>query len=194
MSLVLGFKKGDVVYLAADTQSTRDEDKYNITTRSNLKIHKLESGLIIAWVGEVSTEQALLAHPEWFEFNTKKGLNKKDITTKMVYKIFNGLKEQGKLIKKEDDVYKMEGTFLLAYKDKLYQVCSRFAVMRYDDYQAIGSGALAASYATMKIDRNKDINEQLLNILKISEKHTNIVSSPFVFINTRDLEFEVWRG
>ena len=67
-------------------------------------------------------------------------------------------------------------------------------VIRYEDYQATGSGANAVNYGLSRIDKSKDINEQLLRLLRISAKHDTRVSAPFILIDTKDLRFTVKEG
>ena len=88
----------------------------------------------------------------------------------------------------------MKIRMLLAYKDRLFEICRDWQVIRYEEYQATGSGANAVIYGLSRIDKNKDVNEQLLRLLRISAKQDTNVSAPFVFIDTKGLEFTVKEG
>ena len=76
----------------------------------------------------------------------------------------------------------------------MFEICRDLQVIRYEDYQATGSGANAVIYGLSRIDKNKDVNEQLLRLLRISAKQDTNVSAPFVFIDTKGLEFTVKEG
>ena len=81
------------------------------------------------------------------------------------------------------------GTILIVYKEKLFEICRNLQIMAYTYYQAAGSGANAIVYRLSKVDKTKDIKEQLLYLLKISTMQDTNESVPFVFINTQDLKY-----
>jgi ATP-dependent protease HslVU (ClpYQ) peptidase subunit len=190
MSVVMAVKQGNRIWLGADTQSTRGTDKYNQLSPHDFKVTKLDNGVLLAMTGETASSQVILAHPEWFTIDEKKSLTKEYIVTKIVPKIYEAFDAE-ELLEREG-----RGTppitkcsILIAYKDKLFEIARDLQVMRYEDYQAIGSGSNAAIYGLSKIDKTKDINEQLLQLLKISAKHDANVSAPFVLIDTQGLEY-----
>ena len=119
-------------------------------------------------------------------------MTKEHIVTKIIPKLYEGL-EVEELLERED-----RGTppitkcsIVIAYQDKLFEICRDFHVIRYEDYQAIGSGSNAILYGLSKIDKSKDINEQLLQLLKLSAKHDANVSAPFVLIDTKNLQYVI---
>lgn len=195
MSVIAAVKQGDRIWFGADTQATRGTDKYNYLSPSNYKVIKLESGVILSWTGETAMKQFIFSHPEWFCVDEKKGLTKEYIVTKIIPRMFEALREEGILEKGEEDIPPlMTGTMLIAYRDKLFEICRDFQVVRYEDYQASGCGANSIFYGLSKIDKTENINAQLLNLLKISERHDTGVSGPFVFIDTQDLKYTIREG
>ena len=195
MSVVIAVKQGNRIWFGADTQSTSGTDRYNYLAENDFKITKLDNGILLSWTGETAMSQFILAHPEWFTLDEKKGLTKEYIVTKIVPQIYEALAEEDMLDKGDDGVPPlMTGKILLAHKDRLFEICRDFQVLRYEDYQATGSGSNAIVYGLSKIDKSKDINEQLLRLMKISEKHDTNVSAPFVFIDTHNLQFTVKEG
>ena len=195
MSVVMSVKQGDRIWLGADTQVTCGSDRFNQLSQNDFKIAKMDNGVLIAMTGETVTSQALLAHPEWFTVDEKKGLTKEHIVTKIIPKIYETLEEE-ELLERGDRGTPpiMKIRMLLAYKDRLFEICRDLQVIRYEDYQATGSGANAVIYGLSRIDKNKDVNEQLLRLLRISAKQDTNVSAPFVFIDTKGLEFTVKEG
>ena len=156
---------------------------------------KLHNGMLISLTGEIVTGQRILAHPEWFTVDEKKGLTKEHIVTKIIPHLYECLNEEELLDTGDKGMPPvMKVTMFLAYKDKLFEVCRDFHVIRYEEYQASGSGANAVMYGLSKIDKTKDINEQLLQLLKISAKHDANVSAPFILIDTKDLKYTVKEG
>ena len=192
MSVVIAVKQGGRIWFGADTQASRGADRYNQLAPNDFKVTKLGNGVLLSATGETVTMQTILSHPEWFTVDEKKGLTKEHIVTNIIPKIYE-LLESEELLEKDDKGTPpiMKCTMLIAYKDKLFEICRDLQVIRYEDYQATGSGANAINYGLAKIDKTKDINEQLLRLLKISAKLDTNVSAPFILIDTKDLKFTV---
>ena len=195
MSVVMAVKQGDRIWFGADTQTTRGGDRYNQLSPNDYKVMKFDNGVLLSATGETVTSQILLAHPEWFTVDEKKGLTKEHIVTKIIPKIYETLEAED-LLENEDKGTPpiMKCTLLMAYKDKLFEICRDLQVIRYEDYQASGSGANAINYGLSKIDKTKDMNEQLLRLLRISARLDSNVSAPFILIDTKDLKFTVKEG
>jgi ATP-dependent protease HslVU (ClpYQ) peptidase subunit len=182
MSVVMAVKQGNRIWFGADTQSTRGTDRYNQLSHNDFKVTKLPNGVLLAMTGETATSQAILAHPEWFTVDAERGLTKEDIVTKIVPKMYEAL-DAGDFLECADrgTPPTMKCTILIAHQDKLFEIARDLQVMRYEDYQAIGSGSNAILYGLSRIDKSKDINEQLLRLLKIK---TTIVGHLTELINT----------
>ena len=195
MSVVMAVKQGNRIWFGADTQATRGGDRYNQLSPNDFKVMKFDNGVLLSATGETVTSQILLAHPEWFTVDKEKGLTKKHIVMKIIPKIYEML-EAEELLERGDKGTPpiMKCTLLLAYEDKLFEICRDLQVIRYEDYQATGSGSNAVNYGLSRIDKSKDINEQLLRLLRISAKHDTNVSAPFILIDTKDLTFTVKEG
>ena len=192
MSVVIAVKQGNRIWFGADTQSTRGSDRYNQLSPNDFKVMKFPNGILFSATGETASLQMLLAHPEWFTVDAKKGLTKTHIVTKIVPEIYKFLDEEGALESEERGTPPtMKCTIMIAYQDKLFEICRDFHVIRYEDYQAIGSGSNAIVYGLSKLDKSKDVNEQLLQLLRLSAKHDSNVSAPFVLIDTQDLKFTI---
>ena len=195
MSVVMAVKQGDRIWFGADTQATRGGDRYNQLSPNDYKVIKFDNGIVLSSTGETVTVQTILSHPEWFTVDEKKGLTKEHIVTKIIPEIYETLEGEGLLEKDEKGTPPiMKCTLLIAYKDRLFEICRDLQVIRYEDYQATGSGSNAVNYGLSRIDKSKDINEQLLRLLGISAKLDINVSAPFVLIDTKELKFTVKEG
>ena len=195
MSVVMAVKQGDRIWFGADTQATSGSDRYNYLSPNDYKVIKLDNGVLLTWTGLTVNGQFVLSHPEWFTVDDKKGLTKEHIVTKIIPKIYEAFSEEDLFDKGEDGVPPLTGgTILIAYKDKLFEICRDLQVIAYADYQATGSGANAIVYGLSKVDKTKDINEQLLHLLKISAMQDTHVSGPFVFIDSHHLKYTVKEG
>lgn len=192
MSVVAAVKQGGRIWFGADTQLTCGSDCYNNLNVRDLKVAKLDNGILLSFTGETSTAQMILAYPEWFTVDEKKGLTKEHIVTKIIPRMFEKLDEEEMLERDgKDSPPEMKVSMLIAYKDKLFAIERGFHVVRYDDYQATGSGANAVKYGLSVLDKSKDINEQLVRLLRISAKQDSNVSAPFVLIDTKKLEYTI---
>ena len=195
MSVVMAVKQGNRIWLGADTQSTRGTDRYNQLSPHDFKVTKLDNGMLLSMTGETASSQFILAHPEWFTVDENKGLTKKHIVRKIIPNMYKALEDE-ELLEREDrgtpPITKC--TIMIAYQDKLFKICRDLQVIRHEDYLAIGSGSNAVVYGLSKIDKTKDVNEQLLRLLKISAKHDANVSAPFVLIDTQDLQYTIKEG
>ena len=192
MSVVMAVKQGDRIWLGADTQATSGSDRYNYLSSNDYKVARLDNGVLLSWTGLTVNGQHIWSHPEWFTVDETKGLTKEHIVTKIIPKIYEVFAEEDLFDKGEDGVPPLTcGTLLIAYKDKLFEICRDLQVIAYEGYQATGSGSNAVAYGLSKMDRTKDINEQLLRLLKISAKQDTNVSGPFVFIDTHHLKYTI---
>lgn len=192
MSIVMAVKQGNRIWFGADTQSTRGTDKFNQLSPNDFKVVKLDNGILLSMTGEVVSSQFILAHPEWFTVDEKKGLTKEHIVTKILPKLYEAL-ENEELFEREERGTPpiMKCGIIIAYEDKLFEISRDLHVIRYEDYQATGSGANVIIYGLSKIDKSKDIKEQLLRLLKISAKYDANVSAPFILIDTQDLQYTI---
>ena len=192
MSVVIAVRQGGRIWFGADTQSTCGTERYNQLSPHDFKVMKLDNGVLLSMTGETASLQFILAHSEWFTVDEKKGLTKEHIVTKIVPKIYEEL-ESEELLERADRGTPpcTKCTILLAYQDKLFEICRDMQVLRYEDSQASGSGSNAILYGLSKLDKTKDVNEQLLRLLRISAKHDANVSAPFVLIDTKDLQYTI---
>ena len=191
MSVVMAVKQGDRIWFGTDTQSTRGTERFNLLCPNDFKVLKLENGMLISWTGEGAAGQVVCSHLEHYFTAENKELTKEYLVTQIVPKLYQVLDEEGLLENEEDRSPQMPGRVLLAQKDKMYDIQRDFQVARYEDYQATGSGANSIIYGLSKIDKNKNINRQLLRLLRISAQHDSNVSAPFVLIDTKELEYTI---
>lgn len=195
MSVVIAVKHDGRIWFGADTQSTCGSDRYNPLSQNEFKVTKLGHGVLLSMTGEIVTGQRILAHPEWFTVDKENGLTKEHIVTHIIPRLYEALDEEELLDTGDKGTPPvMKVTIFLAYKDKLFEICRDFHVIRYEEYQASGSGANAIMYGLSKLDKTKDIHEQLLQLLRISAKHDSNVSAPFVLIDTKELKYTVKEG
>ncbi len=190
MSLVIAVKKGDTVYFGADTQTTCGRHKDNILREFNYKVQKLPNGVLLSTTGSVRSKQLVLAHPELFAFDEKKGLTYEFLATKTVPKLYALFKEENALENKDGEMVKTGTRLLIAWKDRLFEIAQDLTIYRYEYYQATGYMG-TAQYALQNFDYSRDVNAQILRALQTGAKFTDSVSGPYVFINSKDLTYSV---
>lgn len=192
MSVVIAVKQGDRIWFGVDTQGTCGSDRFNHCSTNDSKVVKFDNGVLVSWTGATVNGQFIWAHPEWFTVDEKCGLTKEYIVTQIIPKIYEAFSDEELFDKGDDDVPPLiGGTLIIAYKDKLYEIYRDLQVICYEDYTTSGSGSNAIVYGLSKMDKTKDINEQLLRLLKLSAMQDANVSAPFRFIDTKDLKYTI---
>ena len=183
MSVIIAVKKDDTIYLGADTQCTSPTRKFHVKTGINAKLVAFENGVIIGHAGACVVGQIIVSHPEWFDFKSEDELTKEYLTTVVIPKI----KEAFKDYNYNDDEFEL----IIAYKSKLFEINRRFVVFCIEHKNAVGCGSDVITYKLSKINMDEDINEQLLDSLRFSEKNDSAVGAPFILINTKDLKMQI---
>ncbi len=183
MSVIIAVKKDDIIYLGADTQCTSPTRKFHVKTGPNSKLIVLENGVIIGLAGMCVPGQILASHPEWFNFKSEDEFTKEYLTTFVIPKI----KEAFKNYNYDENDFE----FTIAYKSKAFEINRRFVVFCIEHKNVIGCGGDVIIYKLSKINIDGDINEQLLDALRFSEKNDSAVGAPFILVNTKDLKIEI---
>lgn len=186
MSVIVAVKENGIVYMGADTQSTAGKKKKNELNESNFKIRRMENGILVGTCGEVSSSQLLFSKMNLFTLDSDGKLTKRHIVKEIIPKIIEVLKKGNKLDKDDGT---MNLSFLIAYKDCLYEVWGDFFVLSVAKFAARGSGREFALYPLSK--KNLSVRERILQALRISEKRVAAVSAPYVLIDTEKQNYEV---
>ena len=185
MSLVIAEVRDGAVYFGADTRTSCGNRQYCYKSEANLKIHKMPNGILIGAVGAVKSSQILECHKDWFE--DCKELSKEFLVTSIVPKLYRELKER-KLIEKKHPA-ELEGTFLIAQGDRLFRLARNFSVTVIRGFEAIGAG-LSAAFTIQDLDGDCPLREKFLKGLRLAASCDSSIAAPFVFIDTKSLEFE----
>ena len=196
MSVVIGYKKGDVIYMATDTRTFVGDVKKNDLCECNFKIQKMSNGMLVGISCEKKERQVLFGNAqEIFTLDKNQKLTRKHIATKIVPKIMQLLEQEDLLIKKEDDLPWVKATVLLAYQDVMYEICQDFSILRYEDYQADGNiVAYYAQYVVSNIKPTDDVNEKLIEALDVVAQNSQLVGRPYLLIDTKDQKYTLVEG
>ena len=191
MSLVVAIKRDGVVYLGADTRTTRGERVRANLAEEDLKLHRMGS-CIVGAAGTVSNIQVLTNHPEWFELNGKP-LTKKFLVKNVIPKFFTLLGEMGKLEIDENGNEPPNAlcSFLFTDGESLFAMDNDFEVIELSTYGQVGcTEYMALSMFLNALDEHSP-NDIILKALRTSAYRNDGVGAPYVLINTRDREFEI---
>ena len=194
MSVLIAYKKNDIVYMGTDAKEIFYDRIDTDACESNFKIQKMENGMLVGLIGDIPTRQILFAYPEIFTLDKKGELNRKHIVKEIIPALLSLLNEESLLDEKEDSYPKMKADILLAHNGVLYEITNSFMIIRYEDYQAIGS---ASELVQATIDNTKptdDVNERIVRALNVASLYHTGVGAPFVLIDTKDQQYKIVGG
>lgn len=191
MSVIIGYVKNGVTYMATDTRVIDDDRKRNEVCECNFKLRKLENGIIYGVTNSKYIRQFLVMNEEMFTLDRRENLTVQHIVTDILPTLYFSLKEAKLLGNDKGEQPSFPSSILIGFKSKLFEICSDFSVFRYEKYQAIGP---LSDYALTKVsdmDENGDINRQLIDAMRICTKNTEYVGGPYLTINTDELKYEL---
>ena len=194
MSILIAYKRKDTVYMGTDTRVIINDVKRNELCESNHKIQRLENGILLGVSAERMERQTIFAYSHLFTLDKKGELTKKHIVKEILPKLYKVLEDEGLLMEKEGETSYMRAVILLAYKDVLFEICSGFGVLRYEDGQALGLASDYAQATMMHIKETDDVNEQIVKALDIVAKYCHYVGAPYLLIDTKDGKYQLVKG
>ena len=189
MSLIIAYKKDDVIYLASDSQATSSNfDKYSTTNPEFAKMTMLDNGIIVGHTGRVSYNQQIV-YSGAITLDDNGELTREHLVLNVIPKLLKIKKEwiDDNGARDNSDV---SSTLMLAHKDKLFLVERDLLTYTVEHMALIGSGGDYAFASVAAIDPESPIEPQLVAALKIATKYTASVGGPFITINTKDATFK----
>ena len=188
MSVVVAIPKDGVIYFGADTQTTMDNTKYQITDEHLLKLHII-GNWVVGSCGNCASIQIGL--------NILNQLKDLPLTKNMLVNEFmpRFIKEakDRNLIFSSESIEKNQMAFpslLIGCKDKLYAIngCSIFkAVTPY----SIGTGGMYLLNSINYDNQNLDVNDIIADAIRKYGSTNLYVNKGVTFANTSDLKLEV---
>ena len=188
MSVVIAIKENGVTYMAADTQISFGDSKRHLKSDSLQKVwavtdtpHCIMGGvgltrdlnLIRYCTSELIPEASVL----------KNEINVGTIMLNTVPTIFESIRNYTQLVTGCDKDIPINSEFILAYKDKIFDIAPDGTVEQVEDYIAIGSGADAA-LGSLKHTTDEPIYDRLIKALDAASESNLYVSEPYVCMNT----------
>lgn len=191
MSILIAYKKDDTVYMGTDTRTIVNDHKKNELRGCNLKIQKLANDMLLGITGERLERQTLIAYSEIFTLDKNGKLTKKHIVKEIIPKLITVLEKEGLLIEKEGELPYMKAVILLVHKGTIYEICSGFAVIKYEDFQVVGRVSDYAHATLMNTKPMDSIEERIVKALDIVAENSQYVGKPYLLINTKELEYKI---
>ena len=191
MSVIIGYIKNGVTYLATDTRVIDDDRKRNEVCACNFKLRKLDNGIIYGVTNSKYIRQFLMANEDMFTPDTRGNLTVQHIVMDILPTLYFSLKEAKLLDNDKGEPPFFSSSILIGFKGKLFEICSDFSVFRYEKYQAIGPLSDYALTKVSNIDEKEEINRQLIDAMRICAKNTEYVGGPYLTINTDELKYEL---
>ena len=188
MSVVIAIKENGVTYMAADTQISFGDSKRHLKSDSLQKVwavtdtpHCIMGGvgltrdlnLIRYCTSELIPEASVL----------KNEINVGTIMLNTVPAIFESIRNYTQLVTGGDKDIPINSEFVLAYKDKIFDIAPDGTVEEVEDYIAIGSGADAA-LGSLKHTTDEPVYDRLIKALDAASESNLYVSEPYVCMDT----------
>lgn len=189
--IMLGYVHKGGVYLATDTTIVINDVKVNGIALSNYKIKKMKSGLIVGITGVPNVRQRILVRDDLFTLDKNGKLTKNHIVNKIIPALHRFLKDNDLYEIDEDGMHDPGVNIFLAYGDKLYSISERLWVYQVTKKTANGALSDFCESALNRIDPERNIEKQLVEIMQRATTYTNFIGGPYVTINTKDNEIHV---
>lgn len=194
MSILIAYKKGKTIYMGTDTRVIAGDSKRSELCECNYKIQKLDNGMLLGITGERVERQTIIAYSEIFTLDKNGELTKKHIVKEIIPNLLSVLEKENLLVKNDGEVPYVQSVILLAHKDVLYEICSGFAVIKYEDFQILGSAANYAQATIASTKEREDINERIVKALDIASSNSQYVGKPYLLIDTKELKYNLVGG
>ncbi|MBO7345205.1 MAG: hypothetical protein J6U92_04630, partial [Clostridia bacterium] len=133
----------------------------------------------------------VIANSDIFTLDKNGKLTKKHIVKEILPKLLSVLDKADMIVEEDGDTIHSKVVIFLAYKDVLFEICSSFNVLQYEEFQAIGNGSNYAQGTMLNTKDTDDINERIVRALDIVSSYNYHVGRPYVLINSKDLQYKV---
>ena len=188
MSVVIAIKENGVTYMAADTQISFGDSKRHLKSDSLQKVWAVTDTTHCIMGGVGLARDLNLIRYCTSELIPEAAVLKNDITVgtimlSTVPVIFESIRNYTQLVTGCDKDIPINSEFLLAYKDKIFDIAPDGTVEEVEDYIAIGSGADAA-LGSLKHTTDEPVYDRLIKALDAASESNLYVSEPYVCMDT----------
>lgn len=185
MSVIVAIKENGVIYMGADSQTTKGPRKGHHLNEIGYKIAKIDNGILVGFCGRVATTQTIKAIKDLFTLDADGKLTKKHIVTQVIPKLTNKMQLIG-----DEETGEIDVSMLLAHQDQLYKISSQLDVFHINQAVSIGAGSDFTTYALFGME-SMPVRNRILSALEESTNWVESVDGPFVLIDTKNLQHEI---
>ena len=188
MTCIVGLIENGTTYIGGDSLGSNGHTK---VSRRDKKVFKLKDtdNALIGYTSSFRMGQLLMYATDLIDKRDEPNIDHEYLVTKFIPNIIN-LFEDGGYAKRYDSGDKMGGTFLLAYKDKLYNIGNNFQVGEsFENFDACGGGEeFALGSLSSTVSMNLKPEERIRLALQAASKFSVSVAPPYYIINTDNNE------
>lgn len=192
MTCIVGFadKINRVTYIGCDSCVSWAGIKSTINLDKK-KVFKLKdvNNILIGFCGSVRDSNLLHYATDLIDKRDEPNIDEEYIVTHFIPRVIKIIENNGRCYTSNNQK-SMDSAFLIAYKDKLWEIGSDYSVCSTtDSFNAVGSGKYHA-LASMETMNNIDMTpvEKIHRALQVASKFVSSVAPPFYIFNTKDDE------
>ena len=188
MGAVLAIERDGVVYLGADAVRRSDALRYYVNEESNLKIHRLPSGILCAAIGRSAFAQQMYLHEEWFQLAEGERFDKDFLVRRVIPSYYREIKDlDGWRHPKSGFASHVDTSFIFAHGSDIYVVRGDLSVLKCRGAAAISDNdadEILVSYACAS--RIASPEETIRRAFGLASRVRRGISTRGILINTRD--------
>ena len=192
MNPIIAYKRGDTVYMGTDTRVIENDMKKTELCPECHKIQRLPNGILLGDCARRELRRVIFAYSEIFTLDKGERLTKEHIIKKIVPSLMAVAKSTG-LLQSNDGAPYIKGSICLAYKDVLFEICSNFMVVRYENFLAIGT-CDCIQPLLLSVTEADDVNEKIVLALHQLSRSVYSIGAPFLLIDTKEEKFKLVGG
>jgi len=187
MSLAIAIKKGDTIFVGADSLMSQKYGLTSILKEGHEKTWEVkESGVIFAHTGLLVDRNIIEMSDDIIDKAfTDKTIRFKDVVNNIVPKMMSLLEKR----KKSENDKCSCSSFIFAHRDKLYEIGAEGCVVEpYDDYISVGSGSEVAdgAFQVIKDYEHFTPEQKIVKIILAACAIHSSVGYPIRIINTKN--------
>lgn len=193
MGAIMAIEKDGVVYLGADAVKNCGPINFYVNNESNLRLHRMPSGVIVAACGAMAITQRLWINDEWFEPEEGEAFDKRFIVTKIIPRFYDAIKHIDPAWEEDRDssVRVVRVSFIIAKGADIYAVSNELRVARCDKMAVLSdedADTMMLKYARESADT--DPEKIIKKAFELAAENFGNVYDHGYLINTKDLTFK----
>ena len=190
MGAILAIERDGVVYMGTDAERIESGVRFRVNAESNIKIHRLPSGILCGVNGQIRLTQRMYLHDEWFRLEEGERFDKRFLVEKIVPRFYEELcKIDGMTHEETQHCDSAKASFLFAKDGNIYVMYGDLSVAKCQGIAALSNETADDSlmYAYARSDGERDPEALIRKTFAYAARMCGEVSSCGHLINTRDL-------